>query len=131
MPSYRVKCACVIAKNSEGKLRHYYGNSDHLGAPVNYGSVIPWLSDEQAEHLLKLGLVERIEENPVEITNVDSDPLVGCLKALESLEVDLSAGAPTCRSALRDGGFRYGNDVVAEAVKARKDALRALSGTAR
>ena len=56
--------------------------------------------------------------------------LQNCLMALEQLGVDLAAGAPTARAALREGGYRFGNDVVAAAIKARKEAVRALSGTA-
>jgi hypothetical protein len=138
---YKVKAELVVAKDREGKLRHHYRNADHIGAPINYGSVIPWLSDEQAEHFLRLGLVERIPEEPVAGKVNSEEPLISCLKALERLGVDLAAGAPACRSALRQGGFRYGNDLVAQAVKARKVALEAnveadkmrarrLSGTA-
>jgi hypothetical protein len=126
---YLVTAPLVLAKDREGKVRyHYRGN---VPAPANSGPIIPWLSDEQAAHFLRLGVVERIEEEkPVDISKIDSEALQDCLKALERLGVDLSAGAPTARAALGDAGLRFGNDVVASAIKARKEALLALSGTA-
>lgn len=122
---YRVIAPLVIIKDREGRARHHYRDvpaSAGIGGPV-----IPWLSNEQAAHLLRLGLIETIEEQPVDHPG---DPLQDCLKALEHLGVDLAAGAPTARTVLREGGYRYGNDIVASAIKARKDAVRALSGTA-
>ncbi|BBY35890.1 hypothetical protein MMAN_58060 [Mycobacterium mantenii] len=127
---YRVMCHLVIAKDQEGRVRYYY-QSPVVGSS---GAVIPWLSDEKAEQLLRLGLVERIADSTMDhqaddAAQTESEALQDCLKALEHLGVDLAAGAPTARTALRDAGFRFGNDVVAAAVKARKDAVRALSGT--
>lgn len=45
--SYQVVAECVLAKDREGYIHHRYE-----------GAVIPWLSDEQAEHFLSEGLVE-------------------------------------------------------------------------
>lgn len=44
--SYQVVAPLVIAKDQAGKLQYVYE-----------GGVIPWLSDEQAEHFLSSGLV--------------------------------------------------------------------------
>jgi hypothetical protein len=49
--SYRVIKPMVIGKDQGGHNRNYY-----------YGSVIPWLSEAQAKHLLSHGLVEKIAE---------------------------------------------------------------------
>ena len=48
--SYLVTAPCVIAKDQEGKNQHRYE-----------GDVIAWLSDDQAEHFLDEGLVERTD----------------------------------------------------------------------
>lgn len=47
--SYRVVAPLVIAKDRDGRPHHVYE-----------GSVIQWLSDEQAEHFLGTGLVETV-----------------------------------------------------------------------
>jgi cytochrome c oxidase cbb3-type subunit II len=127
---YRVLAPLVLAKDQEGQVRYHYRDAPNIGEPLNYGATIPWLSDAQAEQFLLEGQVERIDDEPVDTAQTGPDPLQDCLKALEMLGVELSAGAPTAREALRAGGYRYGNDIVAAAVKARKEALRALSGTA-
>lgn len=49
--SYLVTAPCVIARDQDGKLHHRYE-----------GNVIAWLSDEQAEHFLSTGLVERTDK---------------------------------------------------------------------
>ena len=95
---YKVTAPLVIARSREGELCYHYRDMVNIGAPINYGSVIPWLNDEQAEHFTKLGLVERIEEEiPLDTGKVvvESDSLQDCLKALERLEVD------------RDGPINY------------------------
>jgi hypothetical protein len=127
--AYRVLAPLVLAKTQEGEIRYHYRNVHTMGKPANYGDIIPWLSDEQAEMLISEGAVELIED-PVEENEpkpaVDPEALKSCLKALEGRDVELSAGRPTCLAALRDGGHRFSNDVVAAAVKARKDAERLL-----
>ena len=57
------------------------------------------------------------------------DRIRECVEALNQLGVPLHAGAPTAREALRDSGQRFGNDTIADAVKARKGSKRELSGT--
>jgi hypothetical protein len=49
--SFLVTAPCVIAKDQEGKNHHRYE-----------GDVIAWLSDEQAEHFVSSGLVERTDK---------------------------------------------------------------------
>lgn len=41
---------CVIAKDQEGKNHHRYE-----------GEIVSWLSDEQAEHFLTAGLIEKTD----------------------------------------------------------------------
>lgn len=55
----------------------------------------------------------------------DSDAVDECVATLARLQVTTTAGPPAARPALRGNGFRFGNAVVAAAVKRRK-----LSGTA-
>jgi cytochrome c oxidase cbb3-type subunit 2 len=94
------------------------------------GPVIPWLSDVQREQFLAEGLVEEIDDEAAlpgddgesAMTAVDN-----CVAALERLNVPADAGAPACRTALRDAGFRFGNDVVAAAVRSRKQLSRTVS----
>jgi hypothetical protein len=50
-----------------------------------------------------------------------------CVATLARLQVPATAGAPTARTALRGNGFRFGNDVVAAAVKQRKSSLSGTS----
>lgn len=130
--SYRVTAPLVLAKDQAGNVNYHYRDCPNLGAPANYGEIIPWLSDAEAEFLLSSGLVEKIDppEPDTDASASETEAIHDCLKVLESLDVDLGAGAPTARRALREAGHRFANDVVAAAVKARKDAVRALSGTA-
>lgn len=129
---YRVTAPLVLVHDQSGSVHYHYRDCPNLGAPTNYGDTIPWLSDAEAEFLLASGLIERIEPDVSDQDTSEAGPgvLHDCLKALEHLGVDLGAGAPTARTALREGGHRFANDIVAAAVKARKDAVRALSGTA-
>jgi len=46
--AYRVRSALVCAPDPAGKIRYHY-----------QGAVIPWLSDDRAAHLLRLGMVEQ------------------------------------------------------------------------
>ena len=56
VPRWRV-VAFVIAKGLDGRLRHAY-----------IGALLDWLSDEQAAHFLRLGLVARIDADPQDAT---------------------------------------------------------------
>lgn len=61
----------------------------------------------------------------------DGQPAVAdCIAALDRLAVPTTSGAPTAREALRSDGQRFGNDVIAAAVRERKSSPAALSGTA-
>lgn len=136
VPRYRITSPLVIAKGLDGLNRHCY-----------QGDVLGYLNDEQREHFLRLGLVERIgadaqgtitaaADAPAERIDLDdtADTDTGpadtgavdeCIGVLDRLQVPTTAGAPAARTALRGNGFRFGNAVVAAAVKRRK-----LSGTA-
>ena len=48
--SYLVTAPLVVPKDQAGRNHHHYR-----------GSVIPWLSPEQREHFLSMGLVEEID----------------------------------------------------------------------
>lgn len=89
------------------------------------GPVIPWLSDEQREQFLREGIVEEIDDGDPP-SSPESDEAISvadnCAAALERLNVPTDAGAPACRTALREAGFRFGNAAISAAVKRRKDA---------
>jgi len=48
--AYKVTAPLVVVKDQAGRLRHTY-----------FGAIVPWLNDEQRDHFLRLGLVEKIE----------------------------------------------------------------------
>lgn len=52
---YKVIAPCVIAQDENGFSHHYYGPGGN-----DPGATIHWLSDEQAEHFLNEGLVEKV-----------------------------------------------------------------------
>jgi hypothetical protein len=128
---YRVTAALAVAKGADGRLRHCY-----------HGALLDWLSDEQAAHFLRLRLVERVDTDPqdsivaappadldadedtLDATVPDSGAVDECLAALAHLQLPAAAGAPTARTALRDAGHRFGNAVIAHAVKRRKELSR-------
>jgi hypothetical protein len=137
VPRYRVTSPLVVAKGLDGLNRHCYR-----------GDLLSYLNPEQEAHFLRLGLVERIDADPQEpivaaadapaepvdldadedtldTATADSGAVDECVATLARLQVPTTAGAPAARSALRGNGFRFGNAVVAAAVKSRK-----LSGTA-
>jgi hypothetical protein len=108
----------------------------YLNGPVGAkGPVIPWLSDLQREQFLREGLVEEIPDGDLSSddeaassprdSETTQSAVDDCLGALERLNVAGDSGAPACRTALREAGFRFGNDIVAAAVRHRKQ----LSGT--
>jgi hypothetical protein len=108
-PRFKVSAALVVARDQSGRLRHCYR-----------GSLLGWLSDEQAEHFLGHNLVERIEDSAAVATLPAADAVGDCVAALAAIGVPLKAGAPTARSALRDAGHKFSNEVVAAAVRQRK-----------
>jgi hypothetical protein len=138
IPRYRVIASLAVAKGLDGLNRYCYR-----------GDLLDWLSEAQAKHLVGHGLVERIPDHEqaaaiaadapqtVDIeagedadgyapAAEESSVVDECLAALMHLQVPAAAGAPTARTALRDAGHRFGNDVIAHAVRRRKE----LSGTA-
>jgi hypothetical protein len=59
--SYRVKAACVLAKDPEGRIHYHYQHS-----------TIGWLSDEQAKHFVNEGLVEHVDDSDdADVDDVD------------------------------------------------------------
>jgi hypothetical protein len=134
---YRVTSPMVHAKSWDGYVRQCFN-----------GACLDWLNPEQEAHFLRMGLVERIPDAERPAIAADAPQTVDleadggaddnasapeesgavdeCVAALAHLEVPATAGAPTARTALRDAGHRFGNDVIAHAVKRRKE----LSGTA-
>lgn len=121
---YRVTAALVVVKDRTGRLRHCYR-----------GELLDYLNDEQRTHFLRHKLVEPISEaglgaspqqqqpNIIAAPGVNSDIADDCARDLDRLNVARNAGAPTARAALRDAGLRYANDVIATAVRARKEGL--------
>jgi cytochrome c oxidase cbb3-type subunit II len=118
---YRVTAALVIAKDQRGRLHHIY-----------HGDWIPWLNDGQRKHFPRLRLVEEINDEEAAVVVVELRPVPAadvvvnpdvvreCIAALDRCGVRREAGRPTAREALRDAGFRFGNDVISAAVRERK-----------
>ncbi|ORV61583.1 hypothetical protein AWC03_09825 [Mycobacterium europaeum] len=104
----------VIPKDREGRLHHRYK-----------GELLDYLNDEQRERFLRMGLVEEINDTqtapaPTDVPGHNTDLVDECIAALDRLGVAPDAGAPTCRTALRDRGQSWGNDTIAAAVRERK-----------
>jgi cytochrome c oxidase cbb3-type subunit II len=152
MATYRMvpRVQLIIVEDQQGILWHHYNvpAAPAHSAARTRGPVIEWLNEKQRAHFLRLGLVTEIDAEPAptplpepvdEIVVAESDdddpqdaaaPDSGavdqCVATLAGLQVPATAGAPTARTALRGNGFRFGNDIVAAAVRARKSP----SGTA-
>lgn len=107
----------VCVRNQAGKIVYHYAS------PIRgmFGPIIPWLSDDQAAYLIRIGYVEPIDD--IE-TETPPDRVNACIAALDSVGLPLEAGAPTAREALRDAGHRFGNDIVAASLKLRKSLSR-------
>lgn len=136
---YRVTSALVIVKDQTGKLHHAYR-----------GELLYYLNDEQRAHFLRHKLVVEIDAGndappqgdslvvgsprPINTTpaapDVNADVASDCMRDLDRLGVDAASGSPRARKALRDAGLRYGNDVIAAAVRARKEGLSAVPDSA-
>ena len=125
--AYRVDAPLVLATGKDGQIHHYY-SADSSAGP----SIIEWLSDEQAAHFLAEGLVTPIEvQDEAETAALDmTERVTQCIQALSSLGLPADCGAPAAREALRESGAKFGNEIIAAAIKARKAALSGLSGTA-
>lgn len=111
-PRFRVTAALVIAKDQAGRLHHAY-----------QGSLLGWLSEQQEQHFLSHGLVERIEDSADVVKLPASETIADCVAVLNDLGVEPKAGAPTARMALREAGRKFSNETVAAAVRQRKLAL--------
>lgn len=117
VPRWRVTASLVVAKDQEGRGIYCYA-----------GDTMAWLSEAQAKHFLQKNMVERIaaDAEPADLdadsdtATADSAAVDACIGALRGLQVPAASGAPACRAALRDNGHRYGNAIVAAAVKRRK-----------
>ncbi|OMB93217.1 hypothetical protein [Mycobacterium colombiense] len=116
-PRYRVTAALVIAKDQTGHLRHCYKRS-----------LLGWLSDEQAQHFLHHNLVARIDDGADIAELPAAETVAECVQALNRLGVELKAGAPRARTALREAGRKFSNQTVAAAVRQRKLALTQRRG---
>jgi hypothetical protein len=64
-PVWRVTAACVVAKGQDGRNQHCYG-----------GDTLDWLSDEQAAHFLRCNLVERIDADAQDVTQIESSAVM-------------------------------------------------------
>lgn len=121
---YRLKpgVPVVLVKDRHGKINYHYARPATKGR--DFGPIIPWLSDGQAEYLLRIGYVERIDDQPrTDVAQPSGQDRVNALIAtLDKLEVPADAGAPTAREALRDAGHSAPNDLIAACVKIRRTA---------
>jgi hypothetical protein len=116
----------VVAKDQQGKNHHHYQG----GFGANSGPYIEWLNDEQRQHFLRHKLVIEIDgpEASVEVPRPElradngavPELIDECIRKLDEADVPSDAGAPTCRTALRDKGIAFGNDTIAVAVRQRK-----------
>jgi hypothetical protein len=118
----------VCIKDRHGKICYHYG--DPVAGRM-FGSCIPWLSDEQAAHLLRCQTVERIDDDApgehADRAELD-DRVSECVAALNGLDLPPDAGGVRSREALRQAGQRFGNNTIAEAVRLRRNQAD-LSGT--
>jgi hypothetical protein len=95
------------------------------------------------DNWLRLGLVTEIgepvptpppapvdldaDEATLDAAAPDSGAVDECVATLARLQVPATAGAPAARTALRGNGFRFGNGVVAAAVRQRKSSRSGTS----
>ena len=129
-PRWRVTGALVIVKNRTGRLVHCYR-----------GELLDYLNDEQRDHFLRKGLIEEVSESDLAqsdsrpsrrppqaaVLDVNLDVASECMRDLDRLNVASNAGGPTARTALRDAGLSYANEVIANAVRARKEGLSSVA----
>jgi cytochrome c oxidase cbb3-type subunit II len=125
---YRSLAALLIVKDQGGTLWHHYQGAGSSGR--HRGPYIEWLNDEQRAHFLRMGLVEEIDgpEAVVDSRRPEASPENGalpelvaeCIQKLDQAEVPSDAGAPTCRTALREKGISFSNQTIAQAVRQRK-----------
>lgn len=91
--SYKVVAALVLAKNQQGLIQYVYE-----------GGVIPWLSDEQAEHFVSSGLVVEIDD-PEPEDDEPEDPADGGKPAEDATNKVLAQWL--IDNALKEDGSEY------------------------
>jgi hypothetical protein len=113
--AYAVRCHLVTAKDRQGDIKYYYAGMN---------PIIPWLSDDQAEHLLNLGLIELLDGVDIggdEAETADAVARINeCLAAMDALGLARDCGSTAAREALRANGHQFRNSTISAAVKARK-----------
>jgi hypothetical protein len=64
-PQYRVKpgCLALIKDPTTGRIVYHYGAVMGRGSSAATGPIIPWISDEQRDHLLRHNIIERIDDH--------------------------------------------------------------------
>jgi hypothetical protein len=73
---YKVTAALVCARDRGGKVQYYYPSPD-------CDTIIPWLDDDQAAHLLRMGMVEKVDGDESESAEVaDGRPPRTATKAI-------------------------------------------------
>jgi hypothetical protein len=115
---YVLTSPCITAKDPAGKIHYYYD-------AIN--PVIPWLSDADAERLIREGMVKRVDGPEPDLALVraqdEASKVNECIYEIGHLELPRDCGAPATREALRDAGLKFSNETIAAAVKMRKAQL--------
>lgn len=132
---YRITCPLVLARGKDGRTHHRY-----------QGEIIDWLPDDQLAHCLELGLVEPHEVFAGERAKANTTPVVPepttapnttkppqsasararteltreCALTLDQIELPLTASTPKACAALLAHGHTFSNNIVAAAVKYRR-----------
>jgi cytochrome c oxidase cbb3-type subunit 2 len=124
--------------------QHYNGGAAGVSSNSRIrGPYIEWLNPVQRQHFLSLGLVEEIDAAPAPVypepepvhldadgddtpdaVGADAHRVAECMAALDRSGVPNDAGAPKARLALREAGEKFGNDVIAAALRLRKELSR-------
>jgi hypothetical protein len=107
--------------------------ANHPDSGAHRGPYIPFLDDEQRPHFLRHNLVIEIDEaeapvvesrhpEPASPSENGAVPelVEECIKKLDGADVASDAGAPRCRTALRERRISFSNETIAQAVKQRK-----------
>lgn len=135
--SYRMapNVECMIVADEHGKLWHHY---QRPAVGISRGPIIQYLNDQQRESFLRNRLVVEIDDRDMrsipaaadagaEVPAPKAELVDECIRDLDRLGVAPTAGAPTARTALREAGIQFGNDVVCAAVRARKQQVAAAA----
>src|ERR1700744_6494947 len=118
---YRLKpgVPLVCVRNRKGEVVYHYANPPHGMS----GPIIPWLSDDQAAHLLRIQYIERIHKRTgtdVTLQPDGQDRIHALIVTLDELGLPVEAGSPRTHEVLRDAGHQAPNELIAAAVKLRK-----------